>query len=72
VHKTLSLNGSVYIITHDCFSVTQIKKGGQVGVARCTVSYKWVTAMHGVKLEFNDIISYCIRKTILSGHGMSV
>jgi len=31
----------------------------------CTVGYKWVTVMDGVKFEFNDTC-HCIRKTILS------
>jgi len=28
--------------------------------------------MDCIKLEFNDVISYCIRKSILSGDGLSV
>ena len=39
----------------------------------CTVGYKWVTVMDGVKFEFNDtVISHCIRKTILGEDGISV
>jgi len=34
----------------------------------CTVGYKWVTVIDGVKFEFNDI-HHCIRKTILSENG---
>jgi len=32
----------------------------------CTVDYKWVTVMDGVKFDMN-----CIRKTILTENGQS-
>jgi len=39
-----------------------------------TVGYKWVSVMDGIKFEFNDLqnIIISIRKTILSGDGLSV
>jgi len=36
----------------------------------CTVGYKWVTVIDGVKFEFNDIITL-YKKTILSENGQS-
>jgi len=34
-----------------------IKKEGKWMSLCCTIGYKWVTVMDGVKFEFNDIIS---------------
>jgi len=36
---------------------TNTKKVGKWMSLCCTVGYKWVTVMNGVKFEFNDIIS---------------
>jgi len=40
----------------------------------CTVDYKWVTAMRGVILEFDDIQIYNIvlYEKLLNGDGLSV
>jgi hypothetical protein len=35
-------------------------------VSGCIVGYKRVTVMDDIIFEFNDIISHCIKKTILS------
>jgi len=36
----------------------------------CTVGYKWVTVIDGIKFEFNDIISF-YKKTILNEDGQT-
>jgi len=39
------------------FSKIQLKKGCKWVLLYCTVGYKWITVMDGVKFEFNGIIS---------------
>jgi len=53
------------------------KKVGKWVSLWCTVGYKWPVGyciMDGIKFESNNMISLyiCIRKTILSGDGLSV
>jgi len=41
-----------------CIISSNFKKEGKWMSLCCTVDYKWVTVMHSVKFEFNDISLY--------------